>query len=120
MFAKASQDSHAAAVMVVERKHVLYNQTVDRVIFALQVLNAGFKLTAHNKVLVGACVNSRFVVESLFSPTFACASYFALLVSKSELTMPFGVQVRRLHGLYVQHADRFCVCFRIRRMHWLL
>ena len=64
VFAKAIQDQHASAVMVVERRHVLYDQTVDHVIFALQVSNAGFKMTTHNKVLVGACINGRFVTES--------------------------------------------------------
>ena len=62
VFAKEVQDNLAPAVMVVQRRHVLYEQTIQRVIFALQVSNAGFKMTPHNKVLVGACVNGRFVI----------------------------------------------------------
>jgi len=67
VFAKDVEDQTAPAVMVVQRKHVLYESVldgasrVDRIIFGLQISNAGFRMTLHKKVLVGTCMHSRRV-----------------------------------------------------------
>jgi hypothetical protein len=67
VFSKDVQDDTAPVVMVVQRKHVLYESVldgashVDRIIFGLQISNAGFRMTLHKKVLVGTCMHSRCV-----------------------------------------------------------
>ena len=71
VFAKDVQDNTAPVVMVVQRKHVLYESVldgasrVDRIIFGLQIANAGFGMTLHKKVLVGTCMYSRRVCVNL-------------------------------------------------------
>jgi len=77
VFTKDVEDDTAPAVMVVQRKHVLYESVldgasrVDRIIFGLQISNAGFRMTLHKKVLVGTCMHSRRVCVFLeFSRLF--------------------------------------------------
>ena len=62
VFAKSVKDDTVAPAMTLERKHVLYDSTdytLDRVIFSLQVQNAGYTMAAYNKVLVGLCSGAR-------------------------------------------------------------
>jgi len=66
VFAKDVDDETTPADLVVQRKHVLYkpalggSDRVDRVVFGMQIPNAGFKMTLHKKVLVGTCVLTRY------------------------------------------------------------
>jgi hypothetical protein len=61
VFAKEVDNPLASAVLVVQRKHVVYDQAVDRVVFALHVPDAGFVMAAKNRVLVGVCIKDRCV-----------------------------------------------------------
>jgi len=63
VFAKEVDNALTAAVLVVQRKHVVYDQAVDRVVFALHVPDAGFVMTAKNRVLVGVCMKDRCVAQ---------------------------------------------------------
>jgi len=62
VFAKSVKDDTVAPAMTLQRKHVLYDSTdytLDRVIFSLQIRNAGYTMATYNKVLVGLCSSAR-------------------------------------------------------------
>ena len=67
VWAKQVEDDTMPALLVLQRKHVLYESAlggasrVDRVVFGLQIPNPGFKMTTHKKVLLGTCMHSRCV-----------------------------------------------------------
>jgi len=63
VFAKEVDNPLTSAVLVLQRKHVVYDQAVDRVVFALHIPNAGFVMTAQNRVLVGVCLKNRCVAR---------------------------------------------------------
>ena len=81
VFAKEIGENNAPEVLITQRKHILYDEfrgdqgvsdrsEIERLVFALQVPNAGYRMTAHNKVLVGACLKNRYqsLPSLLFSP----------------------------------------------------
>ena len=63
VIAKEVDNPLTSAVLVLQQKHVVYDQAVNRVVFALHIPNAGFVMTAQNRVLVGVCLKNRCVAR---------------------------------------------------------
>jgi len=80
--AKEVNNVVAPAFVVVQRKHVFYERTLDRVLFALQVSNMGYVMIPKNKVLVGVCVDG--VADAFTLLTFDMDTDFVFVAEFTE------------------------------------
>ena len=101
VFAKEVDNVVAPALVVVQRKHNLYEQALDRILFAFQVLNMGFVMTPKNKVLVGACVHGITDAFTLFifdmDMDFVSVSEFTDCVACCETPTPNNSKAVHAH-----------------------
>jgi len=112
VFAKDVNNAISPAVMIVQRKYMLYENKVDRILFALQVPNAGFSMTSKNKVLVAACVDG--VCDAFTVFTFDVQMDVVFLSDLTNCTHccdpPTRENANAIHG-HLDHAMRILYVF---------
>ena len=110
VFAKHVDNALSPAVMIVQRKYVLYEHSLDRILFALQVSNAGFSMTSKKKVLVAACVDG--VRDAMMLFTFDVERDFVFLSEFTNCTRccdpPTPENSNAVHG-HLDHA--MCILY---------
>jgi len=117
VWAKQVEDDDIPALLVLQRKHVLYDSAlggasrVDRVVFGLQIPNPGFKMTTHKKVLLGTCMHSRCVCYCSRVRMFLHTPHIELKLTWRTYTRVCAshTQAGQHSALHFRHGNGLCV-----------